>query len=71
VQARAVHGDDRNSRYQAAQAHPLVKDLVRRFEADIVSREVVTREEWIKRFDEPEVPRRIDDEPERPIDPDA
>ena len=68
--ARPALGDDRTSRYQAAQAHPLVKDLIRRFEADVVSREVIGRTEWLERFADSGVRDRSDDEP-APRDPDA
>ena len=39
-------GDDRTRRYQAAAEHPLVKELLRRFEADILAREMISPEEW-------------------------
>jgi hypothetical protein len=68
--ARPALGDDRASRYQAAQAHPLVKDLVRRFEADVISREVVGRAEWLERFVDSGVSDRSDADPQ-PRDPDA
>jgi hypothetical protein len=39
----------RSARYQAAEAHPLVQALRKRFAADIITREPITREEWLKR----------------------
>lgn len=39
----------RSARYSAAEAHPLVLALRKRFAADIITREPITREEWFKR----------------------
>jgi hypothetical protein len=39
----------RSARYAAAEAHPLVQALRKRFAADIITREPITREEWLKR----------------------
>ena len=39
----------RSARYSAAEAHPLVQALRKRFAADIITREPITREEWFKR----------------------
>ena len=47
----------RSARYQAAEAHPLVQALRKRFAADIITREPITREEWLKRSQ----PRPADD----------
>jgi hypothetical protein len=49
VAARPEADDGSADLYRAAQSHPLVKDLMRRFEADIVSREIMDREEWLRR----------------------
>lgn len=38
--------DDRARRYRTSTEHPLVKDLLKRFEADIMAREVMSAEEW-------------------------
>lgn len=37
-------------RYRAAEATPLVQDLLRRFNAEIVTREPVAKAEWERRF---------------------
>ncbi|GDY13079.1 hypothetical protein LBMAG53_19570 [Planctomycetota bacterium] len=37
-------------RYRSAEDHPAVREIQRRFQAEIVAREPVTREEWLKRF---------------------
>ncbi len=42
-------GGGRSARYQAAEAHSLVQALRKRFAADIVTREPITREEWMRR----------------------
>ena len=39
----------RSARYAAAEAHPLVQALRKRFAADIITREPITRDEWFKR----------------------
>lgn len=39
----------RSARYSAAEAHPLVQALRKRFSADIITREPITRDEWLKR----------------------
>jgi hypothetical protein len=39
----------RSARYSAAESHPLVQALRKRFAADIITREPITREEWFKR----------------------
>ena len=51
VAAAPTTGDDRGKRWQTAQAHPLVRDLLKRFEGDVVSREVATRDEWLGRLE--------------------
>ncbi|MBA3697854.1 MAG: hypothetical protein H0W78_03160 [Planctomycetes bacterium] len=43
----------RSARYTAAEAHPLVQALRKRFAADIITREPITREEWLKRSGPP------------------
>ncbi|MBA3707993.1 MAG: hypothetical protein H0W83_04120, partial [Planctomycetes bacterium] len=62
---------DNSSRYQSAQNHPLVRDLVRRFEGDVISREVVGRAEWLERFSGDGVRVQADPAQPPPIDPDA
>lgn len=47
--------DERGRRYQAAQSNPLVKALQSRFSADIVAREMIARDEWLKRLNAPPV----------------
>lgn len=49
--ARSGGGADgaRNPAYAQAQAHPLVKDLLERFEAEIVAREPSPRERFLER----------------------
>jgi hypothetical protein len=39
----------RSARYSAAEAHPLVQALRKRFSADIITREPITRDEWLRR----------------------
>ena len=39
----------RSARYQAAEAHPLIQAIRKRFTADIITREPITREEWLRR----------------------
>ena len=43
-------GDERTDRYRQAQDHPLVQLLMKRFEADIVAREIIPTEEWLRRM---------------------
>lgn len=51
IRVRPPSGMDggRSARYQAAEAHPLVQALRKRFAADIITREPITREEWLRR----------------------
>ena len=42
--------DARQRRYLAAQEHPVVKELMQRFEADLVGRELVDFATWIQRL---------------------
>ncbi len=44
--------DDRTRRYRAAETHPLIQDLMKRFQAELVGREVVEVEAWIARLEE-------------------
>ncbi len=44
--------DERQRRYKAAQEHPLVRDLMQRFEADLVGRELIDLETWLTRLAE-------------------
>ena len=46
---RAQAVDERSDRYRTAQDHPLVQQLLKRFEADIVAREIIDREDWLRR----------------------
>nr|MBA3685864.1 hypothetical protein [Planctomycetota bacterium] len=41
---------DRARRYKEAQNDPVIKELLARFEADIVAREPATRQEWEERL---------------------
>ncbi len=50
LRPRTTGGDVRGRRYQTAAEHPLVKELVTRFEADILAREVMNAEEWRARL---------------------
>jgi hypothetical protein len=52
VAPTASGGDERAKRWQAAQAHPFVRELIKRFEGDIISREAATREEWVRRLED-------------------
>jgi hypothetical protein len=45
--ADLVGGDAR--RYRMATDHPLVKDIIKRFEADILAREVINPQQWERR----------------------
>jgi hypothetical protein len=51
IRVRPPAGMDggRSARYSAAEAHPLVQALRKRFSADIITREPITREEWLRR----------------------
>jgi len=42
--------DERAKRYVDAQKHPVVQDLLKRFEADIVAREPGNRQAWEERM---------------------
>jgi hypothetical protein len=42
--------DARQRRYLAAQEHPVVKELMQRFEADLVGRELVDFATWLERL---------------------
>lgn len=46
---RGQAGDERTDRYRNAQDHPLVQMLLKRFEADIVAREIIPPDEWQRR----------------------
>ncbi len=52
--------DERQRRYHAAQEHPLVKEIVQRFGADLVGRELVDVETWLARLaaERDQTPRR-------------
>jgi hypothetical protein len=41
--------DERGDRYRSAQEHPLVQLLLKRFEADIVAREIIDHDDWLHR----------------------
>lgn len=41
--------DERQRRYQAAQEHPAVRELMQRFEADLVGRELIDAQTWLAR----------------------
>jgi len=42
LRPRSTAGGDSNARrYRAATEHPLVKELLKRFEADVLAREIV------------------------------
>jgi hypothetical protein len=43
------HGGGRSARYQAAEANPLVQALRRHFAADVITREPISREDWLRR----------------------
>lgn len=42
--------DDRSRRYRLAEHHPVVQDLLKRFDADITGRELIDVQEWLARF---------------------
>jgi len=42
--------DERAKRYTEAQKHPVVQDLIKRFEADIVAREPGNQQAWEERM---------------------
>lgn len=42
--------DERQRRYQAAQEHPVVRELMQRFEADLVGRELIDLQTWLGRL---------------------
>jgi hypothetical protein len=52
VRMRSVAGENRtrSERYQAAESNPLVLAIRKRFAADIISREPITRAEWLQRL---------------------
>ena len=52
--------DERSRRYQAAQEHPVVRDLMQRFEADLVGRELIDLKTWLARLaaEREQAPRR-------------
>ncbi len=41
--------DERADRYRTAQNHPLVQLLLKRFDADIVAREIIDHDAWLRR----------------------
>lgn len=41
--------DERQRRYQAAQEHPAVRELMQRFEAELVGRELIDVQTWLAR----------------------
>lgn len=46
----AASGDDRSRRWRGALDHPLVKDILRRFEAEPLSRELIGADDWRARW---------------------
>jgi hypothetical protein len=48
--APAEAGGERMKRWREASDHPLVKELMRRFEAEPVHRELLARDEWLARL---------------------
>jgi hypothetical protein len=44
------------ARYRTAESDPLVQDILKRFQAEVVAREPVTRAEWLARFGEAPLP---------------
>jgi hypothetical protein len=52
IRLRSVAGENRtrSERYQAAESNPLVQAIRKRFAADIISREPITRAEWLQRL---------------------
>ncbi len=45
--------DERSARYRAAQQHPLVVDLMKRFQAELIGQELVEVETWLQRLTAP------------------
>ncbi len=50
--AAAAPGAERMQRWREATDHPLVKDIMRRFEAEPVHRELIARGDWLARLAE-------------------
>ena len=52
--------DERQRRYQAAQEHPVVKEILQRFGADLIGRELVDVQTWLARLaaEREQTPRR-------------
>ena len=48
----AVAAPAKKPGWNVAQEHPVVQDLVRRFEADVISRARLDREAWLERLKE-------------------
>ena len=57
---RTVVTDERSRRYQAAQEHPVVRELIQRFEAELVGRELIDVKTWLARLaaEREQAPRR-------------
>ncbi len=51
IAAKAVEGDDRTRRYQAAKAHPVIREFIKRFDGEVIRNDVVTRDEWQARVE--------------------
>jgi hypothetical protein len=43
--------EERWQRYRATEEHPLVRGLKARFSAEVISRELVSRKDWRRRFE--------------------
>jgi hypothetical protein len=52
IRLRSIAGENRTrgERYQAAEANHLVQAIRKRFAADIISREPITRADWLQRL---------------------
>ena len=51
VHAADPAGDDRSNRFHAAQSHPLVRDLLKRFEGEVIRTDLESRAEWLARLE--------------------
>jgi hypothetical protein len=48
--------DERKRRYAVAAAHPLVQEIVKRFQAELVGQEIIELEAWLSRLSGPSSP---------------
>lgn len=53
--------DERKRRYTTAATHPLVQDIVKRFQAELVGQEIIDLETWLARLASPGNSRNRDE----------